>query len=378
MKSVKMNKINDIGYRPTWAEINLNNLQHNFAQIKKILPASVKVMVCVKADAYGHGLIPVARKLESINADYLSVASIDEGIILRKAGITLPILVLGMILKNDIKPLLKYNLAQTVCTLELAVALDSAAKEENKKINIHIKIDTGMGRLGVLHQEAFDFIKKAHKLKSLNIEGVFTHLSLADINRDFTLLQISMFNKLISRLKRQGIRIPFIHTANSLGVVGYKESHFNMVRPGLIVYGLYPDENLKIKLKPVLSLKTKVVYFKRVPEGYGISYGYTYVTKKETTIVNLPLGYGDGYPRNLSNLAPILIRGKKFKIAGRVCMDQIMADIGNLSVRIGDEAVLIGSQGRNKITAEELAQLSATIPYEIVCGFGSRIPRVYI
>jgi len=369
---------NNIGYRPTWAEINLNRLQDNFNWIKKIIPAQAKVMACVKADAYGHGLVPVAKKLAGCGVDYLSVASIDEGISLRQAGIKLPILVLGMILEKDIPPLIKYNLSQTVCTEELANKLNDAGRKSNKVINIHIKIDTGMGRLGVLFKDALIMIKRINKLKFVRIEGVFTHLSLADVNRDFSLLQIKLFNQLISKLRKIRIRIPYIHAANSLGVICYKESHFNMVRPGLILYGLSPDEGLQVNLKPVLSLKTRIVYLKKVPAGFGISYGYTYVTQKDTLIINLPIGYGDGYPRNLSNLAPVLIKGKRLKIAGRICMDQVMVDVGKLPVKIGDEAVLIGAQGKENITAEELARLSATIPYEITCGLGSRIPRIYI
>ncbi|MFH0791323.1 MAG: alanine racemase [Candidatus Omnitrophota bacterium] len=365
-------------YRPTWAEVNLTSLSYNFRQIRKILAPRIKIMACVKADAYGHGLIPVAKKLESCGVDYLSVASIDEGIQLRQAGINLPILVLGMVLKADIEPLLKYNLTQTVCSQDLAVNLNNLARINHKTLNVHIKIDTGMGRLGVLYKHALPFIKKIHRLKFINIEGIFTHLSLADINRDFTLYQIVKFSRLITQLNKTGIRIPIIHAANSLGVINYKESHFNMVRPGLIVYGLYPEENLNIGLKPVLSLKTRIVYLKKVPRGYGISYGYTYITKKDTTIINLPIGYGDGYTRNLSNLGQVLIKGRRFKISGRVCMDQIMVDVGNLPVKVGDEAVLIGSQGRNSIKAEELAALSGTIPYEIVCGIGNRVPRVYL
>lgn len=369
---------NYTGYRPTWAEINLGNLSYNFAKIKKLLSPQVKVMVCVKADAYGHGLIPVSERLQQEGADYLSVASIDEGVKLRDAGIRLPILVLGMILKKDIEPLLKYGLTQTVCDQGLATSLNDSGRKINKKVNIHIKVDTGMGRLGVLYKDAITFVKKIKKLQFINIEGIFTHLSLADINREFSLYQINLFNSLIKELKKDRINIPIMHAANSLGLISYKESRFNMVRPGLVIYGLYPQEGMDIRLKPVLSLKTKVVYSKRVPAGYGISYGYTYVTNKETTVVNLPIGYGDGYPRNLSNLAPVLIKGRRFKISGRICMDQIMVDVGDLALKLGEEVVLIGAQGKDKITAEELAMLSATIPYEIVCGLGSRIPRAYV
>ena len=234
-----------------------------------------------------------------------------------------------------------------------------------------------MGRLGVLYEDALRFIKRIYKLKFINIEGVFTHLACADINRNLTLHQIEIFKRLVLELNDAGIHIPLVHAANSMGVISYRMSHFNMVRPGLIIYGLYPKENLDIRLKPVLGLKTKVIYLKRVPKRFGISYGHTYITKRNTTIITLPIGYADGYPRSLSNRAPVLIRGRRFKVSGRVCMDQIMVDVGDLAVKIGDEVVLIGSGGKNKITAEELARLCDTICYEIVCGLGSRVPRVY-
>ena len=337
-----------------------------------------KVMVTVKADAYGHGLVPVAKKLVSLGADYLGVASIDEGIKLRRSGINIPILVLGMILESDIAPLFRHNLSVTVCTHDLAVALNRKARSLGKTVNVHIKVDTGMGRLGVLCRDALSFVRDIQKLKFINIEGVFTHFPLADTDKSFTLYQMGLFNRLLEKLGKDGIDIPLRHAANSMAVINFKNSHFNMVRPGLVIYGLYPKENLSVKLRPVLCLKTKIIYYKRVPKGYGISYGHDYITRSDTTIVTLPIGYGDGYPRNLSNKAPVLIRGRRFKVSGRVCMDQIMVDVGDTKVSIGDEVVLIGTQGRNKVTAEELARLSATIPYEIVCGLGSRIPRIYI
>lgn len=367
-----------IGYRPTWAEINLDNLAYNFSQIKKALPRHTNIMACVKADAYGHGIIPVSKRLVSCGIDYLSVASIDEAIQLREAGIRLPVLVLGAILKEDIVPLSKYNITQTICTKELAIALNNLARIRRKKINVHIKIDTGMGRIGVLHHEALDFIKMVGKLKYLNIEGVFTHLPCADTNKDFTIYQLSIFEDLVWQLNNIGIDIPMLHAANSIGIGTYRESHFNTVRPGLILYGLYPDKKFDLKLKPVLSLKTKITFVKKVPKGWGISYGHTYVTSKDTYIVTLPIGYGDGYPRNLSNKAPVMINGKMLKVNGTVCMDQMMVDVGSVRVKVGDEVVLIGSQKEGNIAVEDLAVLSGTIPYEIVCGLGSRIPRLYV
>ncbi|MBU1727101.1 MAG: alanine racemase [Candidatus Omnitrophica bacterium] len=372
-----MSKAKYIGYRPTWAEVDLSNLAYNFREIKKILSPETKVMACVKADAYGHGLVPVAKKLVSCGVDFLGVASIDEAIRLRKEKIKVPILVLGAVLKKDIEPLFEYGIQPTICEEALAAAINNKARRLGKKINVHIKVDTGMGRIGILHHSADRFLEKVSGFKNLNIEGIFTHFPVADKNRDFTLRQIKAFASLIENAKKSGINIPLAHAANSVGIVDYKESHFDMVRPGLVIYGLYPKENLKLKLKPVLSLKTKIVFVKDLPAGYGVSYGHDYVTKKKTKIATLPIGYGDGYPRNLSNLASVLIKGRRLKISGRICMDQIMVDVGGLAVRPGDEVVFIGSQGEQKITTEELARFSGTIPYEIVCGLGSRIPRVY-
>ncbi len=373
-----MEKNKHKGYRPTWAEINLDNLAHNFYQVKKITKPSVKVMVCVKADAYGHGIIPVSKKLESLGVDYLGVASIDEGIALRKSGIKKPILILGLVLKKDIAPVFKYRLTPTICTEELAKVFNAEASKRGKALNVHIKVDTGMGRVGILCRDSLDFIKKVSLLKSLKMEGVFTHLSCADTDRVFTRGQIRSFDKLIDDIKNSGIKIPLVHAANSMGLIGYKDSHFNMVRPGLVIYGLYPKPGLKIKLKPVLSLKTKVIFTKKLPKGHGVSYGRTYITKDLSNILTLPIGYGDGYPRNLSNLAPVLIKGKRLKISGRICMDQIMVDAGNLKVNAAEDVVLIGKQGGGMISTEELAKLSGTIPYEITCGLGARVPRIYI
>ncbi|MFA5096400.1 MAG: alanine racemase, partial [Candidatus Omnitrophota bacterium] len=363
-------------YRPTWAQIDLDSLGHNFFQVKKKVSPQTRILVTVKADAYGHGLVPVSKRLQECGADFMGVASIDEGIRLREAGIKAPILILGLILKSDILPLFEYGLSTAVCDEELCRALNRKAAQLGQKLNVHIKVDTGMGRIGVRHYDARRLVKNIHAFKHLRVEGLFTHFAFADLNRKFTYYQIGLFEKLLSDLGRDGIRVPLVHAANSMGLIDYRDSHFNMVRPGLVIYGLYPKQELAIKLKPVLSLKTRAVFVKKVPAGSGISYGHHYVTRRATQIVTLPIGYGDGYPRNLSNKAPVLIKGKRFKMCGRICMDQIMVDVGNEPVKAGDEVVLIGRQGKCRITAEELADLSNTIPYEIVCGLGSRIPRV--
>ena len=368
---------NAIGYRPTWAEVNLDYLEHNFKAVKSLLRPQTEVLVTVKADAYGHGLVAIAKRLVACRVDYLGVASIDEGIELRKAGIKTPILILGLMLKKDMGPLFTYQLTPTVSDRAMAKALNARAAILKQKIPVHIKVDTGMGRIGVLHTEALELVAYIHKFKNIIIQGIFTHFALADTSRKFTVLQINLFNKLISDLKTKGIIIPLIHAANSIGLINYRNSHFTMVRPGLVIYGLYPKKNLGIKLKPVLSLKTRVVFIKQVGPGYGISYGLTYITKRSTGVVTLPVGYGDGYPRNLSNLAWLLIGGRRFRISGKICMDQIMVDVGNFKPKIGDEVVLIGKQGKQQVTVEELANLSGTISYEIVCGLGNRIPRIY-
>ncbi len=364
-------------YRPTWAEINLKNLEYNLSQIKSRVTPGTKILVTVKADAYGHGLTPVSKRLCSRAVDFFGVASIDEGIKLREAGIKTPILILGLILKKDIAPLFKYNFSTTVCDEELPRALDNMARKLKKRINLQVKVDTGMGRIGVLHYDAYGLVRKISKLKYVNIEGIFTHFAFADLNKDFTFYQIDLFDRLVKRLNKDGISIPLVHAANSMGLLDYKNSHFSMVRPGLIIYGLHPKDGLKIKLKPVLSLKTRIVFIKNVSQGIGISYGHDYVTQRATRIATLPIGYGDGYPRNLSNKAEVLIGGRRFKMCGKICMDQIMVDLKGFKAKVGDEVVLIGSQGKEKVTAEELALKSGTIPYEIVCGLGSRIPRVY-
>ncbi|MDD5129123.1 MAG: alanine racemase [Candidatus Omnitrophica bacterium] len=367
-----------IGHRPTWAEINLNDLDYNFRQVKSHLSRLTKVLVTVKADAYGHGLIPVSKRLAASGVDYLGVASIDEGIKLRKAQVKTPILVLGVILKQDIQSLFTFKLTPTVCDYELALALSRKAAGLKKPMRLHIKVDTGMGRIGVAHQDALELVSKIYKLKSVVIEGIFTHFPFADSGRKFTTFQIKLFYKLVADLRKRGIIIPLVHAANSAGLINHRDSHFTMVRPGLVIYGLHPQKGSRIKLKPVLSLKTRVIFIKQVPSGSGISYGHAYITKRPACIVTLPIGYGDGYPRNLSNLGPLLIGGKRFNISGRICMDQIMVDVGDFKPRLAAEVVLIGKQGKQRILAEELADLAGTIPYEIVCGLGSRIPRVYL
>ncbi len=365
-------------YRPTWAEVDLSAIGFNFQQVRKLINKKTKVMAVIKCDAYGHGLLPVAKRLVSLGVDYFGVSSIDEAVALRTSRVSLPILVLGNILNKEINAVFKYKLTQTISERNLAYELNQKAKKKGEIVKVHIKVDTGMGRLGVLHKHALDLIKEVNSFSNLEVEGLFTHLSCADCDCEFTNRQIELFTQLIDSLKAQGINIPLCHAANSMGIIGYSQSHFNLVRPGLMLYGVRPKAELDIKLKPAMSLLSKVIYCKRMPPGEGVSYGRSYITSKETNVIVLPIGYGDGYPRHLSNAQDILIGGKRYKISGLVCMDQIMVDVGEASVRTADEVVLIGSQKNAHISAEELARHSNTIAYEIICGIGARVPRVYI
>jgi len=375
-------KISHTLYRPTWAEIDLAALRFNLDKVRELVGENTKILVAVKADAYGHGILEVSKALVNFGVDYLGVATTDEAILLRCSGIKIPILIFGAILNREALPVIKYGITQTVPNIEVAEFLSSFARRLCKRLKVHMKIDTGMGRLGVWYEEAISFIKQIKKFRNLELEGIYTHLPSADEkDRCFTNQQLLHFNRLIEELERLGIFISLKHAANSMGVLRFKSSHLNLVRPGIMIYGLYP--NLKtprpIGLKPVLSLKTCIVYIKEVPKGRTIGYGRTYITDKKAKIATLPVGYGDGYPRFLSNRAYVLIKGKKAPVVGRICMDQTMVDVSGIrGVGIGDEVVLIGSQEKAIITAEEIADIGNTISYEIVCGISKRVPRVYI
>lgn len=364
-----------------WAEIDLSALERNFKFIKRQISPGVKILGVVKSDAYGHGLLPISRRLLKLGVDYLGVGNVEEAILLREdLNSKIPILILGNILPQQAGSIAKYDLTQALCNMEIANCLNREAKRRKKTIKIHLKVDTGMGRVGIWHEDALKFIRNLKKLNFLKLEGVFTHLSCADTDRSFTDLQIRLFRKLLKKLKDEKFQIKFQHAANSAGLIGFKNSHFNLVRPGLLIYGACPKDKFikRFDLKPVLNLKAKVIFVKRVPPGRSISYGRSYTTTENTKIATLPFGYAHGYPRSLSNKAKVLIKGKRFPIVGRVCMDQTMVDIGReMPVRIGEEAVLIGRQGKELIRVEELARLAETIPYELLCSIGSGVNRFY-
>jgi len=363
-------------YRPTWAEIDLEAIRKNYRSIQRAVTTGVHIMVVVKANAYGHGSIQVSRALEKENVSYLGVATLDEAIKLRKAQIKAPILILGSIFPHEVKAAVKNNITLTLCNNELLQALNKS----KVRTKVHIKVDTGMGRIGVWHEEAFDFIEKVKNNKHIDIEGIYTHFSIAARDKFFTQYQLNSFENLLKKLRTHYIDIPLRHAANSIATVDWKKSHLNLIRPGLIVYGIYPKRNFArlIKLKPAFSLKTRIAFLKDTPPGRSISYGRTYITQVPTKIATLPIGYADGYGRILSNKAKVLIKGKSTNIVGKVTMDQSMVDVGHIKdVKVGDEAVLIGKQKSQEIRIEKLARLAGTIPYEIVTGITARVPRVY-
>jgi len=336
-------------------------------------------MAVVKANAYGHGIIEVSRALQKLKIAYLGVATLDEALALRKARIRLPVLVLGSVLPDEARTAVKNNITLTLCNKELKNAL-IAISGRTLKPKVHIKVDTGMGRIGVWHEDAVNFVKDAKKAQGISIEGIYTHFSVAGRDKFFTRYQIGSFENILNMLRAMNIEIPLRHAANSIACVDWKKSHLNMVRPGIILYGVYPKRNFPrlIKLRPAFSLKTKVVFVKKTPPGRSISYGRTYITQARTRIATLPIGYADGYGRILSNRAEVLIRGRRAPVVGKVTMDQIMVDVGHIkNVRVGDEAVLIGKQKNDEIRIEKLARHAGTIPYEIVTGITGRVPRVF-
>lgn len=366
-------------YRPTWAEIDLKAIEHNYRQVRKIVGKSIKIMAVVKANAYGHGTVEVSEVLEKKSVDYLGVATTDEAVRLRDHGIKTPVLVLGSVLPEEVKVAVDKDITLTLCGDGLLEAIEESTKG-GLKARVHIKIDTGMGRIGVWHEEALNFLKNLKECKNIIIEGIYTHFSSAGHDDFFTSYQIEAFEKLLAKLEEFDINIPLRHAANSIATVNFKRSHQNLVRPGLIIYGMYPKYNFPrlIKLKPALSLKTKIVFIKETPPGRSISYGRTHVTQKHTRIATLPIGYADGYSRGLSNKAEVLVRGRRASVVGKVTMDQTMIDVGHIKdARVGDEVVLIGKQGRDEIRLEKLARIAGTIAYETVCSISNRVPRVY-
>lgn len=370
-------------YRPTWAEVSLSAIEYNYMQVKKLVGKDVMLMVVVKANAYGHGTVEISHVLENMGVDYLGVATTDEAVRLRDHGIKTPILILGSILPEEVKVAKDRDITITLCNYEILNEIKKLARREEQnglKIKVHIKIDTGMGRIGIWHENALDFVKEAANEKCINLEGIYTHFSSAGRDEFFTNYQIESFERLLISIEKNWIKIPLRHAANSIATVDFKRAHLNLARPGLIIYGMYPKHTFPklIKLKPAMSLKTKIVFVKDIPPGRSISYGRTFISQRHTKIATLPIGYADGYNRGVSNKAQALVRGQFASVVGKVTMDQTMIDVGHIKgVKIGDEVVLIGKQGRHEIQVEKLARLAGTIAYDFICGISNRVPRIY-
>lgn len=365
-------------YRPTWVEVDLSAIDYNVEVVKNLVGAKVKVLAVVKSDGYGHGMLKVAEHIKE-KIDFFGVASIDEAIALRRSRIKKPILIFEHTFVTSAGAISEYDITPTVCSLELAQALDREALKRRKKMNLHVKVDTGMGRLGIWHKQAITFIKRIKKLRHLNIEGVYTHFPCAESDPEFTLRQIADFNNLRQELKKCNIHIPFYHAANSMGIIAYKEAYFDIVRAGLMIYGLYPKDGLGtlLKLKAAMSLKSKIIFINKMPAGRTISYGATHTTTKPTLIATIPVGYNDGYLRALSNKAEVIIKGNRYKIVGRVCMDQLMVDVLNNKIKLGEVVTLIGRDKNCAISMEEISRIADTIPYEVACSIGNSVMRFY-
>lgn len=365
--------------RPTYAEVDLNNFQRNFETVRKLAPGR-KIIAIVKADAYGHGLIPISQYLEKLGADYLGVGFLEEGVTLREKDIKLPIMVLGGVAGFQIDHFLEYNLELTASSHFILSEIDRRARRMNRKARVHLKIDTGINRIGVNFKRGVEFLEAASKLTGVEVVSVYSHLASAESDLEFTKEQYKRLLELRKPADSFFNRKVLFHLLNSAGVMNFPEGALDMVRPGLMLFGMTPDVSYLERhiVEPIMSVKSEIVFIKRIPPGEGISYGLTYVTDKVTTIVTIPIGYGDGYPVRLSNIGEVLIDGKRYPIAGRVCMDQIMADVGDARVRVGEEVVLIGKQGEDCISVEEICQKTGAIPYEITVGIKSRVPRLYV
>lgn len=370
-------------YYRVHAVIDLDAICHNIKEVKHVVGPDVKVMPVIKADGYGHGSVPVAKALNEIGVDAFAVAIIEEGITLRNNGIRQPILILGYTSEYQYSSLIQYEIEPTVFCYEMAESLSKIAQALGKDAKVHIKVDTGMNRIGFQPtEESAEIIEKIANLPNIKIQGIFTHFACADeADKTSAAKQKNKFDGFVKKLSDRGIEIPVKHVSNSAAIIDLQTYQLDMVRSGIITYGLYPSKEVSRKvldLKPAMTLKTHIVHVKEVEAGEGISYNHTYVTDKKTKIATIPVGYADGYPRLLSSRGRVLIRGQYAPIIGRICMDQFMVDVTEIEgVSVMDEVTLVGKDGTCEITVEEVAELAGTINYEFICGIGKRVPRVY-
>lgn len=361
---------------PSWIEIDLAQFQRNIAAIRKMIGGRLFCLP-VKANAYGHGLCEIGKAAAMAGVDRLGVSCLKEGAALRLAGISLPIFVFGAIHEDQINDLIDLGLEFSISSKFKAELTAKECERLKKRCRVHLEVDTGMHRTGVRPSTALELLERLRNSPSFDLIGVYSHLATADApNHPFALRQIESFRHL---MELAGKGNSLWHLANSGGVAFYPDSHFDMVRPGLLAYGYFPDGRTDPhgEIAPCFSLKAKVSYFKVVSGGEGISYGHLYLTKKQTRIVTIPIGYGDGYRRSLTNKGTVLIRGKRHLVSGAVCMDQFMVDVGESEVYVGDEAVLIGRQGNESLSLNDVAKAADSIPYELLCAFNDRLPRIY-
>ncbi|WNQ14311.1 alanine racemase [Paenibacillus aurantius] len=375
----------DSFYRPTWVEVSLDALRHNLYAFRRKLPDEIEMMAVVKADAYGHGAIQVAKEALACGVSYLAVAFLDEALELRRAGIDAPILVLGYTPVQGVALALPHDITLNVYDEEVLEAVNAWGQEGRRRGKIHIKLDTGMGRVGLMdHHEAVAFIDRALDLPGVEVEGLFTHYASADeADKTYTREQYTRFKQVVDHFAAKGVAFRHLHAGNSAAAIDTPELTCSMVRLGVSMYGLYPSaevDSSRIELRPVMSMKTGIVMLKSMPAGVGISYGSTYHTETDGELIaTLPVGYADGYSRMLSRKAYALVRGKRVPVVGNICMDQCMIRVSEVpGVRMGDEVVLFGAQGDDSIPVEELADKLGTINYEITCMISHRVPRVYV
>lgn len=369
--------------RPVWAEINLDNIAYNMQRIRE-RAKSRDIIGIVKADAYGHGAVDVAPVILKNGANRLAVAVLSEAVELRKAGIDCPIMILGYTPLSIGDDIFKYDIEQTVFTVDYAEELSRMAQRRHVLIKIHIALDTGMGRIGFIPDEkSVEAVCTISNLPGIKIEGLFTHFSTADEeNKEYTYLQFERYKWFYNELTKKGVNINIRHIANSAAIMEFPETHFEASRPGIIIYGYYPSNEVdknRLDLKPAMELKTNVVHIKEMEAGEFVSYGRKFECKRKTLIATLPVGYADGYTRALSNKAKVIINGKFADVVGRICMDQCMVDVTDIpDVKVGDEVVLIGESQGKSITADDIAEILGTINYEVICMISKRVPRVYI
>lgn len=368
--------------RPVWAEINLDNLAHNIREVRRVVDNNSKVMAVIKADGYGHGAVSIGKVLLENGADRFAVATLSEAIQLRATFTDIEIMVLGYTPNELASDIIENNIIQTIYTKEQAEEYSKIAISLKKKVKVHIKLDTGMSRLGmVFSDETIESIIQMSKLEGLFIEGIFTHFAVADeIDKEFTYKQVEKFNHIVSKLEEQGLYIPIKHVSNSAAIIDLPEFNFDMVRAGIMLYGLYPSEYVNknvVNLKEVMCLKAKVSQVKDLDAGCGVSYGLKYKNDEKSQVATLPIGYADGYTRMLSGKAKVMINGIKTSIIGNICMDQCIIDVTSIDVKVGDEVVLFGGNDTNGISIDSIANSLNTINYEIVCMVDKRVPRVY-